>query len=98
LNKNTRRKSPPWHSQGKSVCLSAENSRKQIHDVPPDQKIEKLAKTDKIKTTRTSKKQNFKLDFPPKNSLACLFKYWNALAGKERGRDRGRGSSLSLKK
>src|SRR6218665_267384 len=56
LNKNTRRKSPPWCSQGKSVCLSAENSRKQIHDVLPDQKIEKSAKTDKIKTTRTSQK------------------------------------------
>src|SRR6218665_992188 len=81
LNKNTRRKSPPWCSQGKSVCLSAENSRKQIHDVLPDQKIEKSAKTDKIKTTRTSQK-----------FIARLFKYLNALAGKERGRGRGQPS------
>src|SRR6218665_3690634 len=39
------------HSQGKSVCClqksnrrSTENSRKQIHDVLPDQKIEKKTK------------------------------------------------------
>jgi len=40
----------------KSHHRGAENSRKQIHDVLPYQKIEKPAKTDKIKTTRTSKK------------------------------------------
>jgi len=28
--------------------------------------------------------------FPEKNSFACPFKYLNALAGKERGRDRAR--------
>ena len=40
----------------KSHHRGVENSRKQIHDVLPDQKIEKPAKADKIKTTRTSKK------------------------------------------